>query len=517
MNFLHLKTGARLGLGYGLLLVLLIAEALSGAVGMSRINDSLLRIVEVNVTKMEVLAEMSSAVHVISRVTRNMILESDTTKVNLELNKIEGARVQYNKAAEAFEALPFTEAGKLLIAKIKEYRAEAGAANEKVIALAIAQKDEEARQELLQFTDPVVRKWHNAIEEFALRQKVNNKKDVDDAEKSYSDALTFMVLLAAASVLAGGLMSWYLTRSLLRQLGGEPKDVVAMMAQVARGDLTTAIHHHKKDNTSLVFAMKMMRDSLAGIVSEVRGTTMSIVDASQRIASGNLDLSVRTEEQASTLEETAASMEELTSTVRQNSDNARQANQLALSASDVAIKGGLVVSDVVVTMSSINESARKITDIISVIDGIAFQTNILALNAAVEAARAGEQGRGFAVVASEVRSLAQRSAQAAKEIKMLIGDSLEKVDAGSKLVASAGMTMSDVVASVKRVSDIINDIMAASHEQYLGIEQVSLAIIEMDKVTQLNATLVEQAASTATSLEDQVASLSHVVSVFKIP
>jgi methyl-accepting chemotaxis protein len=259
-----------------------------------------------------------------------------------------------------------------------------------------------------------------------------------------------------------------------------------------------------------------MNDSLVRTVGDVRSGAETVATASGQIASGAQDLSSRTEEQASSLEETASSMEELTSTVKQNADNARQANGLAVSASEVAIKGGTVVEQVVDTMGSINESARKIVDIIGVIDGIAFQTNILALNAAVEAARAGEQGRGFAVVASEVRNLAHRSAAAAKEIKTLIDDSVEKVETGSKLVGQAGATMDDIVTSIQRVTDIMGEITSASQEQSAGIEQVNRAIAQMDQVTQQNAALVEEAAAAAQSLQEQAGSLVHVVSVFKL-
>ena len=266
----------------------------------------------------------------------------------------------------------------------------------------------------------------------------------------------------------------------------------------------------------MLHGIRAMRDDLAKIVGQVRASTDMIATASTEIAAGNLDLSARTEQQASSLEETAASMEELTSTVCQNADNERQANQLAASASEVASKGGAVVARVVETMASINDSSKKIVDIISVIDGIAFQTNILALNAAVEAARAGEQGRGFAVVATEVRNLAQRSAAAAKEIKTLIGASVDTVTEGNKLVADAGRTMEEVVASVRRVTDIIGQITAASNEQSAGIAQVNQAITEMDSVTQQNAALVEQAAAAAESMQSQVGQLSAVVSVFRL-
>jgi methyl-accepting chemotaxis protein len=265
-----------------------------------------------------------------------------------------------------------------------------------------------------------------------------------------------------------------------------------------------------------MFAMKAMRDNLVKIVAQVRTGTDTIATATAEIAAGNLDLSSRTEEQASSLEETAASMEELTSTVKQNASNSRQADQMAAVASDIAVRGGAVVAKVVSTMGDINESSRKIVDIISVIDGIAFQTNILALNAAVEAARAGEQGRGFAVVASEVRNLAQRSAAAAKEIKELIVNSVEKVENGSKLVEQAGSTMQEIVDSIKRVTGIMGEITAASFEQSQGIEQVNQAVTQMDDVTQQNAALVEEAAAASQSLQDQARALSEVVSVFKL-
>ena len=323
---------------------------------------------------------------------------------------------------------------------------------------------------------------------------------------------------ASALVLGAILLVIGLTiaRGMLRQLGAEPDYAADVTRAIAAGDLTGEIEIKRDDNASLLHSIKTMRDAIANIVGQVRSGTDAIAGASSEIAQGNMDLSARTESQASSLEETAASMETLTDTVRQNADNARQANQLALSASEVAVKGGAVVSQVVDTMGSINESSKKIVDIIGVIDGIAFQTNILALNAAVEAARAGEQGRGFAVVATEVRNLAQRSAAAAKEIKALIGDSVEKVGAGSKLVDEAGATMNEVVDSIRRVTDIMGEITAASAEQTSGIEQVNQAIGAMDDVTQQNAALVEQAAAAAGAMQDQATGLAQVVSVFKL-
>ena len=326
-----------------------------------------------------------------------------------------------------------------------------------------------------------------------------------------SESLMLILGLLAAALGIG--CAAYITRAITQPINS----AVKVAQTVASGDLTSHIEVHTTEETGqLLQALKDMNTSLVSIVGQVRSGTETIATASSQIASGNLDLSSRTEEQASSLEETASSMEELTSTVRQNADNAQQANQLALSASGVAVKGGAVVDKVVQTMDAINDSSRKIVDIISVIDGIAFQTNILALNAAVEAARAGEQGRGFAVVATEVRNLAQRSAGAAKEIKTLIGDSVLAVDAGSKLVAEAGSTMADIVASVQRVTDIMAEISLATQEQSSGIDQINQAIGQMDQVTQQNAALVEEASAAAEAMQEQASELAQVVSVFRL-
>ena len=346
--------------------------------------------------------------------------------------------------------------------------------------------------------------------------KLNNgvaDASVKDGGAAVIRSESLMLILGLLASALGMGCAAYITRAIT-----QPINAAVKVAQtVASGDLTSHIEVHTTEETGqLLQALKDMNSSLVNIVAQVRSGTETIATASTEIASGNLDLSSRTEEQASSLEETASSMEELTATVRQNADNAQQANQLALSASGVAVKGGEVVGKVVETMDAINDSSRKIVDIISVIDGIAFQTNILALNAAVEAARAGEQGRGFAVVASEVRNLAQRSAAAAKEIKTLIGDSVEAVDAGSKLVAEAGNTMAEIVASVQRVTDIMAEISLATQEQSSGIDQINQAIGQMDQVTQQNAALVEEAAAAAESLQEQSGQLAGVVSVFKL-
>ena len=322
-----------------------------------------------------------------------------------------------------------------------------------------------------------------------------------------------LYLTGLGALVFGALLAVAITRSIVKPLHG----AVGYAQKMAAGELTSDIVPAGRDQiTALLQALKDMNASLSKTVGEVRAGTDAIITASHEIATGNADLSARTEHQASSLEQTASSMEELTSTVKQNADNARQANQLAVSASAVASKGGQVVSQVVDTMGSIKESSRKIVDIIGVIDGIAFQTNILALNAAVEAARAGEQGRGFAVVASEVRNLAQRSAGAAKEIKALIGDSVDKVDTGSKLVDEAGQTMGLIVTSIRQVADIMGEITAATEEQSHGIEEVNRAITQMDEMTQQNGALVEQAAAAAESMQGQSQQLAGAVAAFRL-
>jgi methyl-accepting chemotaxis protein len=341
-------------------------------------------------------------------------------------------------------------------------------------------------------------------------------KAAAEAEATHKSARAWVLGLLFVMVVVASGMAISMVRTLTRQLGAEPADAAELAARVAGGDLTTAVSLRSGDRTSLMAGLAGMQASLVSVVSSVRQNSESVATASAQIAQGNQDLSQRTEEQAGALQQTAATMEQLGTTVRHNADSAKQANQLAQGASAVAAQGGDVVGKVVVTMQGISDSSRKIGDIIGVIDGIAFQTNILALNAAVEAARAGEQGRGFAVVASEVRSLAQRSAEAAKEIKALIGRSVEQVEQGTVLVDQAGKTMGEIVGSIQRVSDIVAEITAASVQQSSGINQVGDAIGQMDQATQQNAALVEQSAAAAESLKGQAQLLVQAVAVFKL-
>jgi len=513
MNITNLRIGARLGLGFGLVLTLLAGVAGLGSFGLSHVNASLHQVVDVDDYEVGLLVEMSENIHVISRVMRNIVLIEDDSAMQKEMTIIVEARKAYDKAEETLTSLTADDAGKALLEKIKKEHSLSRPLNDEVMALGLVNRNAEATQLLMAKAGPATAKWQAVLKEFISLHKVRDKADVLEASAAYQRSLALILSLSAVALLAGTAIAWYLTRSITAPM----RRAVQVARTVAAGDLSSHIDVTTRDETGqLLQALKDMNDSLVKIVGEVRNGTDTIATASSQIAVGNQDLSSRTEQQAGSLEETASSMEQMNSTVRQNADNARQANSLAVSASEVAVKGGAMVGQVVETMASINASSKKIADIISVIDGIAFQTNILALNAAVEAARAGEQGRGFAVVASEVRNLAQRSAQAAKEIKHLIDDSVLKVGAGTQLVDQAGATMNDIVASVRRVSDVISEITAASAEQTAGIEQINEAITQMDQSTQQNAALVEEAAAAAESLQDQASNLARVVSVFRL-
>ncbi len=514
-----MKVGTRLGLGFALVLFFLVAVTAIGIVRMAQIQDRLDHVVGVNNVVTRLVIDMRGNVSDRINSLRILTMMSSPDEMEADMNRIKAQTAKYDEIEKKLTDKFATESSpqeKALLAQVKEHEAVAMPAIAKASELWLASKAEEATRVMIKEIRPAQKKWMEALEQLAaLEDKLNTQSQLH-AEDAFKNARNFMLVMGLLAVGMGILAAVLITRGLLKQLGGEPDYTAKIAGSIAHGDLSIAIHTADSDKGSLLVEMKEMRNSLVSIVGQVRVGTETIGTASREIAAGNIDLSSRTEMQASSLEKTASAMEVLTSTVKQNADNAREANLLAATASDVARKGGEVVSQVVDTMGSINASANKIVDIIGVIDGIAFQTNILALNAAVEAARAGEQGRGFAVVASEVRNLAQRSAAAAKEIKTLIGDSVEKVERGSKLVGQAGVTMDEVVASVKRVTDIMSEIANASQEQSAGIEQVNLSIIEMDSMTQQNAALVEEAAAAAQSLQDQASELAHVVSIFKL-
>ena len=515
----RMKVGTRLLAAFCCVALLGAIVAGIGIFNMGKIDTMAARMYSNELLGLSYIKEANIALIKVGRARSNYLLATTAEERATRQADI-GKFLELNKTYLAkAEPLFVTPAAQELFTRFAAVEAEYIATMQQALALAagepLAQRSANLTQ-LLDKTRQHADELDSVLDKLSLQKEERARAAAEQASSVYQTSRTFMLALVLGSVAAGLALGALITRGLTRQLGGEPAYAVKIAGAIAEGDLTVEIRTASHDDASLLFAMQAMRDKLVAIVSQVRSGTDTIHTASSEIAQGNLDLSSRTEEQASSLEETASSMEQLTSAVRQNADNARQANALAGAASDVAGKGGTAVGQVVQTMESINASSRKIVDIISVIDGIAFQTNILALNAAVEAARAGEEGRGFAVVAAEVRNLAQRSASAAKEIKTLIGDSVEQVEVGARLVRDAGHTMDEVVTSVRQVADIMQEITAASAEQSAGIEQVNQAVLQMDQVTQQNAALVEEAAAAAESLQDQAQTLTELVGVFRL-
>ncbi|SIR59714.1 methyl-accepting chemotaxis protein/methyl-accepting chemotaxis protein-1, serine sensor receptor [Janthinobacterium sp. TND4EL3] len=513
MSLRDFKIGTRLGFGFGSILVILVVVVVA-ANGLNYRNKAeLLDGLALAGEKNTQASLMKSAMLETGIAMRNIGLQGDVALMQAEEGKVRQHRKLYDGAREKLATLGLSDSEKALVADIARVDGEVDAAFKEAMGQVLAFNSEGAAKVIATRIDPLNRKTLADINKLLDLQHVAQQSFMDGSLAADARLMTVLLVLGGVAVALGAWCAIFITRSITVPLSG----ALAVAQKVAAGELTSHVVVEGKDETSaLQQALKDMNDSLVKTVSDVRNGTETITVASREIASGNADLSARTETQASSLEETASSMEELTSTVKQNADNARQANQLAVSASSVAEQGGKVVAQVVDTMGSIKDSSRKIVDIIGVIDGIAFQTNILALNAAVEAARAGEQGRGFAVVASEVRNLAQRSAGAAKEIKGLIGDSVDKVDAGSRLVDEAGQTMGLVVTSIRQVADIMGEITAATQEQSHGIEEVNQAIAQMDQMTQQNAALVEEAAAAAESMQEQAQKLAGAVSIFKL-
>src|SRR5476649_1918502 len=517
MNIANWKIGTRLGAGLGLSLLFMIGISVVGIANLGKLNAGTNDLATDKVPKVILAYQVAGGVNDIARAMRNAMLSTDPQTVRDELDRIAQRKIENSANLDKLGQLIADDndtQSKARFQAVQDARAKYVVVQTEFIKRST---DEARRADVVVYLLTTVRKeqtaYLNALTDLIKFQTAAIDQAKVDAQQAYVGARTMMVVLTVlATALAAGVVVW-VTRSITSPLNR----AVGMAQAVADGDLTTRIDCDSEDETGqLLRALSDMNSCLARTVGQVRQGTDTISLASQEIASGNLDLSSRTEQQAASLEETASSMEELTSTVTQNADNARQATTLVIAASDFATKGGRVVGQVVTTMGAIKASSSKIVDIISVIDGIAFQTNILALNAAVEAARAGEQGRGFAVVASEVRTLAQRSASAAKEIKELIGHSVETVDAGARLVDEAGATMDGIVSAVKQVADIMTEISAASTEQSSGIAQINQSIVQIDDVTQQNAALVEQAAAAAQSMREQADLLAQAVSVFKL-
>jgi len=508
-----MKIATRLTLAFAAMVLLLIAL---GAISLSRSahqREELHDVIDTRIPITKALGVLADSANTQAIQFRNLVLFNSEPTARSAMDQIAAARANTADQYKLLDTLISSPKGEEILARMLKARAEFLKSGDEFLALAQKGQKDEAIKLLEDKLRPAQLDYQKTLREqvdFQAQLTTEAGKEADAA----ASALQRDVLIAGVVAIAVAIfLAFAIIRSITRPLA----QAVQAADRVAAGDLSGDIAVQSQDETGqLLSALQRMQQSLVATVTTVRSNSESVASASAQIASGNNDLSARTEQQASALEETAASMEELGSTVRQNADNARQANQLALNASTVAVQGGDVVAEVVETMKGINASSSKIADIISVIDGIAFQTNILALNAAVEAARAGEQGRGFAVVASEVRSLAGRSAEAAKEIKGLITASVERVEQGTLLVDKAGATMTEVVAAIRRVTDIMGEISAASSEQSAGVGQVGEAVTQMDQATQQNAALVEEMAAAASSLNSQAGELVNAVAVFRL-
>ncbi|QYF95200.1 MCP four helix bundle domain-containing protein [Massilia sp. PAMC28688] len=509
----NMRIGQRLALGFGLVILMLLLLAGLSYLRIASLNKEVGNMVDNRYPKTVVANAIKADVNEATRSMLNVLIMTDPSQIAKELQNVEARNASATKALAELARTTTNPKAREILKQIDVVRTRFLPGQASFVQLINEDSKDDAMIKFMFSLRPQQTKYFEHLDSFIAYQHAEMVKAGKDAEAISQRTRQVILVLAGAAAVLSLLVAFLATRSITRPLN----EAVNVARRVADGDLTSEIVVTSSDETGqMMEALKFMNDSLIRIVAEVRQGTVSIAEASTEIATGNLDLSSRTEQQAHSLGETSRSMHELTNTVQQNADNARQANQLAAQASEVAVRGGSVVSNVIDTMGSITDSSKKIVDIIGVIDGIAFQTNILALNAAVEAARAGEQGRGFAVVAAEVRSLAQRSAAAAKEIKTLIGDSVGKVREGSTLVQQAGVTMEEVVASVRRVTDIIGEITSASQEQSSGIAQVNSTILDMDETTQQNAALVEEAAAAAASMQDQAANLARLVSVFKL-
>ena len=513
MNLRTVKIGTRLGIGFGIILVMVICVLIADIFISTHSRKTQQEGMQYANAKAVIANSMRSAILEGGLAMRNVGLQYSTPDMEREEAKAQVQRKRFQEAQKKLLDLGLSPEEKAIVASIAALEKQTEAPFQEAIQKVKDYANESAGKLISSQIDPINQKTIAEIDKLVGMQQKAVEQLLEESEAAGQRMTWLLILMGAVTVATGGALSVLTTNSITRPL----QEAVGVAKRVAAGRLGARIEVEGGDETSeLLLALKEMDENLSRIVSQVRAGTDEIDTASNEISAGNADLSSRTESQASALEETASSMEELTSTVKHNAENAQQANQLVKSASDSATRGGEVVGRVVETMSSIKASSSKIVDIIGVIDGIAFQTNILALNAAVEAARAGEQGRGFAVVASEVRTLAQRSAQAAKEIKELIDDSVRKVESGNALVDDAGRQMEEIVAAVRHVADIMNEITAASQEQSTGIEEINRAIATMDEMTQQNAALVEEAAAASAAMQQRASSLGQAVAAFDL-
>ncbi|TFW27123.1 methyl-accepting chemotaxis protein [Duganella callida] len=517
----EISVATRLFAGFGIILLMMLILSAISVFKVNAIDNSLQHISDVNNVKQRYAINFRGSVHDRAIALRDVTLVGDgeISSVTSLIDKLDG---DYQKSAAPMDGLfsdakaKITSEEREWLSKIKQSEARTTPLIRKIIDARRAGDIDGARKMMLEQAKPAFVDWLASINGFIDQEEKMTEAESDIARQGAHNFQSLALLAVAIAVAIGVVVAWRVTHYLLGALGAEPAEVKALANAVDRGELYHEVELRNSDKDSIMSVLVKMSRNLRTTVTEVHEAAVAVGSISEQISEQNQHLSGRTEDQASSLEETASAMEELTATVKQNAESAREANTLAQNASDIASKGGEIVGQVVNTMNSIDESSRKIEEIISVIDGIAFQTNILALNAAVEAARAGEQGRGFAVVATEVRNLAQRSSNAAREVKALIDESVAKIHDGTRLVEHAGSTMHDIVLSVKQVSDMVEAITTASDEQRQGIEEVNRAISQMDQVTQQNAALVEHAAGEVETLQEQAALLNHAVGVFKI-
>jgi methyl-accepting chemotaxis protein len=509
----NLKIGSRLGIGFGVILAVMIAVSVGGTALGKKSRDDLSAVVAAAGMKEGLASHMKALVLEQSSVMRNVGLHTDLKSMQMDEDRAKRLGKMYDEARGTMARLGLSAAERDILQTLEAIDKELETPFRQAMSMSTSFRNEDAAQIIINELDPTLQKALFELNRLIDLQKKANREALESATR-LGDRLAWTTYVVNAVVLLlAVLLAWGTTRSIARPM----RESVDVARRVASGDLTSRIEPVGRDEAAeLLTALRDMNDGLGRMVTQIRSGAESIAVGAGQVAAGNQSLSSRTEEHASSLEETASTLEEFTTTVKQNAERAGQASELAASASVTAQKGGEVVGKVVTTMQEVSSSSRRISDIIGVIDGISFQTNILALNAAVEAARAGEQGRGFAVVASEVRSLAQRSAASAKEIRGLIENSVGRIEAGAKLVDQAGRTMEEVVTSVRRVAEIMTEIAAASHEQSSGIEQINKAITQMDTVVQMNASLVEQATAAATSMASQATALARSVAQFQV-